>query len=102
MKQYKTWTELKKETLTPERIDKSRKRAEVEILKMNLRELRKLVGKTQIEVSQAAKMTQGELSLMEQREDHLISTMRRIITALGGELEIIARFGDKCIKLHGV
>ena len=102
MKKYQTWTEFKKENLTPKQIEESRKRAEKEVLKMNLREVRKLAGKTQLQLSQAAKMSQGEVSLYEKREDHLVSTLARIIKALGGELEITARFGDKSVRLHGV
>jgi len=102
MKRYHKWADIKKKYDTPEQIEASRKWAEDKVLKMNLREVRKLTGKTQVDVSKAAKMTQGEVSTAENREDHLVSTLRRIITALGGELEIIARFGNKSVRLHGV
>jgi hypothetical protein len=102
MKKYHKWADIKKRHDTPKQIEESRKWAENEVLKMNLREVRRLAGKTQVDVSKAAKMTQGEVSSFEMREDHLVSTLRRIITALGGELEITARFGDKSVRLHGV
>ena len=102
MKKYRKWADIKNERLTPEQIEESRKWVEKEIIKMNLSEVRKLAGKTQVEVSKAAKMTQGELSIFEKREDHLVSNLRRVIEALGGKLEIIARFGDKTIRLNGV
>jgi len=101
MKVHK-WADIKAKHMTPEQIEASRKWAEKEILRMNLREVRKLTGKTQLDVSRAAKMTQGEVSTFEKREDHLVSTLARIIKALGGELEITARFGDKSVRLHGV
>ena len=45
---------------------------------------------------------QSEVSKAERRDDHLLSTLRRYIEALGGELEVVARFGDKSVRLKGV
>ena len=73
-----------------------------ELLAMELRELRQEAGKTQAEVADIAEMTQAELSKIERREDHLISTLRRYVTALGGELEVVAGFDNKRIALKGV
>ncbi|MEE9263533.1 MAG: type II toxin-antitoxin system RelE/ParE family toxin [Vicinamibacteria bacterium] len=36
------------------------------------------------------------------RENHLVSTLRRYVEALGGELEIVASFGDKRVRLQGI
>jgi hypothetical protein len=44
-------------------------------------------------------MTQSELSRLEGRSDHLTSTLRRYVEALGGTLEISAVFGKRRIKL---
>ena len=77
-------------------------RVRKELLEMDLREMRKLLGKTQQDVAKLAKMAQSELSKTERREDHRLSTLRRYVRALGGELEVIANFGDKSIRLHGV
>jgi hypothetical protein len=71
-------------------------------LDLSLRAVRELAGKTQAEVADLARMAQSEISKVERREDRLISTIRHYIEALGGELEVIARFGDKTIRLHGV
>jgi hypothetical protein len=75
---------------------------EREDLELNLRAVRELAGKTQTEVAASAGATQGEISTTERRSDHLVSTLRRYVTALGGELEIVARFGNKAVKLRGV
>ena len=95
------WSELK-EKMAPER--RARLDAEVrrEVLAMELRELRKEAGKTQTEVAAVAEMTQAELSKFERRDDHLLSTLRRYVTALGGELEVVAVFDNKRIALKGV
>jgi hypothetical protein len=54
------------------------------------------------EADAALKITQGQVSLTEQREDHRLSTLRRYVEALGGELEVVANFGDRRVRLHGV
>jgi transcriptional regulator with XRE-family HTH domain len=69
---------------------------------MTLRELREHLGLTQVDVSAAAEMTQSELSKAERREDHTVSMLRRIVEALGGELEMTACFGEKRFRLKGV
>jgi hypothetical protein len=64
---------------------------------MELAELRK-----QAQVAKLAKMQQGEVSRAERRRDHLISTVRRYVDALGGELELVVRLKGKTIRLRGV
>lgn len=96
------WHDLKRKTFTPEQIAEIERRAKEELLKLDLREMRKLVGKTQVEIAEALKTSQGEISETERRADHRLSTVRRYVEALGGELEVVANFGDKRIKLHGV
>jgi transcriptional regulator with XRE-family HTH domain len=68
---------------------------------MDLRGLRELLGKTQEEVAALLERSQGQVSETERRQDVLLSTLRSYVKALGGELEIIARFGDKQIRIHG-
>ena len=96
------WQDVKNRHLSPDRQEASRQWAERETLDMNLRALRELTGKTQTEMAELAEMTQGELSKTERREDHLLSTLRRYVKALGGELEVLAVFDDKQVRLKGV
>lgn len=96
------WEDLKRRCLSPERIEEIRKQVEEETVELNLQAMRKVLGKTQVEVASAAQMTQTELSRTERREDHLVSTLRRYVEAMGGELEVTARFGRKKIRLVGV
>lgn len=88
--------------LTKKEIAENARWVEKEIVEMNLRALREFTGKTQVEVADAADMTQPEASRAERREDHLISTLKRYVEALGGQLEVFAVFDDKRIKLKGV
>jgi len=95
----KNWENIAKENLTPEEIDECRDWADQKVLEMNLKALRKFVGLTQKDLEKASKIAQGELSKIERRKDHLVSTLHRYVKAMGGELEITARFGDTSIVL---
>lgn len=96
------WKAVKAAKMTPER--KARLDGDVkhERLEMALRELRGASGKTQAEVAEVASMTQAELSRVERRDDHLVSTLRRYVEALDGQLEVVAVVGNKRIVLSGV
>jgi hypothetical protein len=98
------WADVKKKKYAdaPERLERIEREVREELLEMNLRAVRELVGKTQVEVAEATGMDQADVSKTERREDHLLSTLRRYVEALGGELEVIARFGDKSVRLKGV
>src|SRR5207302_1954627 len=99
----KSWAQIRKKSkLTPAQRGAVDRRVGRELLEMSLREMRELAGKTQIEVAAVIEKTQGELSRLERRDDYFLSTLRRYIEALGGELEVIARFGDKTVRLRGV
>jgi hypothetical protein len=63
------------------------------------------VDKTQVAVAQAAQMDQSDVSRLESREtfgECQVSTLERYIAALGGQLELVAAFGDKRIILTGL
>ena len=62
---------------------------------MSLRELRKNMDMTQARVAEFLGIGQDEVSRVERRADMLVSTLRNLIKAMGGELEITARFPDK-------
>lgn len=96
------WDVIRRTKLSDAQRAENDRWVEDRILELNLRSLRELTGKTQTEVAQLANMTQPESSRLERREDHRISTLKRYVEALGGELEVIAVFKDKRIKLKGV
>lgn len=89
-----------KHRMSRERQERIRSEAEAELLEMDLRGLRELLGKTQQEIAALIERTQGQVSETERRQDVRLSTLRSYVEALGGELELIANFGDKRIKLH--
>jgi len=71
---------------------------------LTIRAVREAVGKTQVDVAGDSAMDQSDVSRLEARsdfEDCLVSTLRRYVVALGGELELVAVFGDRRIILVG-
>jgi transcriptional regulator with XRE-family HTH domain len=67
-------------------------RAEDIIRKVTLRAVRAAVGRTQVEVAAAMGTSQDRVSKFEHGEDALVSTLRRHIRALGGELRLVVEF----------
>ena len=62
---------------------------------MSLRDLRRAHRLTQARVGKALKIGQDGVSRLEQRSDLLISTLRNFVAAMGGDLELVARFPDR-------
>jgi DNA-binding XRE family transcriptional regulator len=100
----KTWAEVKsRRPLSAEAEAANVAWVEQQIVELNLQALRQQLGVTQAELAETSGFAQGEISRIEQREDHMVSTLRRLVRALGGELEIHARFPDgRDIRLIGV
>ncbi len=65
---------------------------------LTLRALRDGVGKTQLEVARESQIDQSDISRLESRVDLdgcQVATLARYVEALGGKLELVARFDDK-------
>lgn len=63
----------------------------------SLQEFRKALGFTQAQLAGELSMTQVNISLLENRADLHLSTLRRYVEALGCELEIHIRVPNKTI-----
>jgi DNA-binding Xre family transcriptional regulator len=66
--------------------------------------IRRVRQKTQVDVADKTGMTQGIVSRLETREeldDVRVGTLRRYVEALGGELELVARFPDRHFVVSG-
>ena len=70
------------------------------VSEMALQELRQAMELTQQEMADELHMNQAAISKMEHQSDMYVSTLRRFIAALGGELRIVAHFpqGDVVIN----
>jgi predicted XRE-type DNA-binding protein len=73
-----------------------RTRPRREMFLQKLREQRQI---SQESLADLIGVRQGSVSKAERREDMLISTLRAFVEALGGELELIARFPEENISL---
>lgn len=62
---------------------------------MTLRELRHARKLTQVRMSKALGITQDSVSRLEKRSDLLLSTLRKTIKAMGGDLSLVAEFHDR-------
>jgi predicted transcriptional regulator len=93
------WKDIRAKKLSRERLEALDREVEQELLEMDLRTLREAVGLTQEELAQKVEVTQSQLSKLERREDHRLSTLRRYVEALGGELEVFAVVNGKRIRL---
>ncbi len=96
----RNWSDVKAKRFSRAKRKELDKKIMNELFEMNLRALREILGVTQEELGESADMTQSEVSRLERRSDHKLSTMKRIVESLGGQLEIIAIFGDKGVRLH--
>ncbi|MGB3693480.1 MAG: XRE family transcriptional regulator [Spirulinaceae cyanobacterium] len=65
-----------------------------------LDELRQDLKISQTELAAKLKVKQPAISLLEKRTDMYVSHLRQVIQAMGGELEIVARFRDSEVKIE--
>jgi DNA-binding Xre family transcriptional regulator len=61
--------------------------------------LRSLLGVSQEELAARLKMRQANVSRLERQSDMKISTLRKLVGAIGADLEIVARVGEAHVKL---
>jgi DNA-binding XRE family transcriptional regulator len=62
---------------------------------MTLRELRHARKLTQVRVAKKLGITQDSVSRLEKRSDLLLSTLRKTVEAMGGNLSLVAEFPDR-------
>src|SRR5580698_3401677 len=62
---------------------------------MTLRELRHARKLTQVRMAKALGVTQDSISRLEKRSDLLLSTLRKTVEAMGGNLSLVAEFPDR-------
>ncbi|HWB16723.1 MAG TPA: XRE family transcriptional regulator [Vicinamibacterales bacterium] len=90
MKTHK-WADLKKR-MSPEAQREVQKR--VARTARHLDEIRRARGMTQVTLASAMGVSQAQITKVEHQADLYVSTLRRFVEAMGGELELVARFPD--------
>lgn len=89
-----------RDKMTPEQLAQADMEAREMMAEMVLAEIRKFAGVTQEELAATLGVTQPSLSKLENQDDMQISTLRRVIEALGGELEIIVHLPKADIRVR--
>ncbi|HMP73533.1 MAG TPA: XRE family transcriptional regulator [Kiritimatiellia bacterium] len=80
--------------MTPERQAHIRNKTGLLKNAMALKELREAMDLTQEELANTLHMKQAAISKFEHQSDIYLSTLRRILYAMGADLKIVARFPD--------
>jgi predicted transcriptional regulator len=85
--------------MSPESREWVKKKVAKAISEMPLNELRNARGLSQQMLAETLHIQQPAIAKLEKRTDMYISTLRSHIKAMGGELEVIARFPDGDVKI---
>lgn len=85
--------------MAPEAQARVEAKAQELLAEMPLNELRQARGLSQKMLAEVLDVQQPSIAKMERRTDMYISTLRSHIEAMGGQLEVIARFPDGSVKI---
>ena len=86
--------------MRPEVRARAKARAKETLAEMMLAEIRQAVGLTQEELAATLGIKQPTLSRLESQHDMQISTLQRLVRALGGELEVVAHLPGGTIRIR--
>ena len=98
---HRPFSELTKD-FTPARRGRVATKAAALREAMTLEELRKARALSQEEVAEALAVNQPAVAKLEKRADMHVSNLRRYVEALGGTLEITARFNKATVVISNV
>lgn len=87
------WSELVR-NMSPEARARIDARVTRTLATMPLPEVRKAIGMTQAELADTLETGQGTVSKLERAADMYLSTLRKYVEALGGELHLVASFPE--------
>ena len=95
---HRKFSELRAQ-MPPERSGRNAAETARMLAEMPLTELRQAQALTQSTLAELLETSQGEVSKIERRTDMYVSTLRRYIEAMGGELDVVARFPDGDVRI---
>ena len=85
--------------MSPESRVHAEAKAQAMLAEMPLNELRQARGLSQKMLAEVLQVQQPSIAKLEKRTDMYLSTLRSDIEAMGGELDVIARFPDGAVKI---
>lgn len=94
----KKFSELRSR-MSPESQARAEAKAQTMLAEMPLNELRQARGLSQKMLAEVLHVQQPSIAKIEKRTDMYLSTLRSHIEAMGGQLEVIARFPDGAVKI---
>ena len=86
--------------MAPERQERIRKRTQELLSELPLQELRQARALSQEELAEVLGLNQATISKLERRTDMYLSSLRRFVEAMGGELEISAIFPEGRVRIQ--
>ena len=86
--------------MSPQRQEQAKERTNEMLEELALQDLRKALNLTQEQVAIIMKTNQAAASRMENQSDIYVSTLRKYIRALGGEIKIVATFKDREVVIN--
>jgi len=95
---HRPFSELRKR-MTPERRARNVEATKRMLASMALHELLQARERSQEELARELKVGQPAVAKLERRTDMYVSNLRRYIEALGGSLEITARFPEGTVSI---
>ena len=95
----KTFDDLVARTMSKTSRKRAAERTKVLLRDMLLSELRKATGYSQKALATKLKMKQPSLSKLENASDMQVTTLQKIVGALGGEVEIVCKFPKGNVRL---
>lgn len=94
----KNFKNLEKQ-MDSKRLARAKAKAKEVMAEMLLAEIRKEAGFTQKDIAETIGVKQPSLSKLESQDDIQVSTLQRLIKALGGQLELIAHMPGGDIRI---
>src|SRR5262245_42799056 len=85
--------------MSPEAQAAAAQKTQTMLAAMPLQELRQARQLSQEQLATILRVKQASISKLERRADMYISTLRQFIEAMGGELEITAKFPEGVVKI---
>jgi predicted transcriptional regulator len=95
----KTFDDLVSRSMSKASQKRAAQRTKVLLREMLLSDLRKATGYSQKKLATKLKMKQPSLSKLENATDMQVTTLQKLISALGGEVEIVCKFPKGNVRL---
>lgn len=95
----KDFIEFARKSLPPEVWAAAEERYQELRREVLIKQLRESMKVTQAQLAKRTGIKTPNLSRLERQKDMQIATLRKIVTALGGKLELVARFDDTAVRI---